>query len=211
MEVLEHDENRSRRCRFEESKPEIVQETEVLDLRCRRVQQLLHPAGMRLVFDIVDPRQKDPNRGHRGCQRDPGLDVQALSPSGRKTKLSGPLLHVGDQRRLADPGVPGNQHDLRLSLAGEPRASCNGGPRPHDQRSERLFVRPWSPPAPHCLASSPGGHASMYRGACGEAERGDAAGCGCEVRVASLQRDAEAWAAHGEKSRVSLVGPAAVD
>ena len=120
MEVLEHDENRSRRCRFEESKPEIVQETEVLDLRCRRVQKLLHPAGMRLVFDIVDPRQKDPNRGHRGCQRDLGLDVQALSPSGRKTKLSGALLHVGDQRRLADPGVPGNQHDLRLSLAGEP-------------------------------------------------------------------------------------------
>ena len=74
---------------------------------------------MRLVFDIVDPRQKDPNRGHRRCEGDPGLDVQALSPRGRKSELSGALLHVGDQRRLADPGVSGNQYDLRLSLAGE--------------------------------------------------------------------------------------------
>ena len=74
---------------------------------------------MRPVFDIVDARQKDPNRGHRRCQGDLGLDVQALPPHGRKTELRGPLLDVGDQRRLADPGVPGNQHDLRLSLAGE--------------------------------------------------------------------------------------------
>ena len=88
MQVLEHDENRSRRCGLEESKPEIIQETDILDLRCRRVQKLLHPVGVRPVPVIVDSRQKDPNRGHRRCQGDLGPDVQALPPRGRKTELS---------------------------------------------------------------------------------------------------------------------------
>src|SRR5690242_14462941 len=119
MKVLENDEDRSCRCRFEESKPKIIEQTEWFDLHSLRVQKMLHPAGVWPGFDTVDPREQIPNRRHRRRQRNIGLDVEALSARGDESELAGMLLQVGDQRRLADAGVPGNQDHLGPALTSE--------------------------------------------------------------------------------------------
>ncbi len=135
VQVFQHEQHRPRGSGLQDGEAQVLEEVALLpSARRRRVEECPHPPRQGSGTGVLDPAEEHGQRLDHRSERDPGLDVETVAHRDRAPEPLGAMCQVGDQSRLADPGITAD-HDN------------SGAPPPSPARVRR--------PSPQCPARAP--------------------------------------------------------
>jgi hypothetical protein len=120
VHVLEHEHHGSDGSGLEHGQPEVLEHAEGLRApRHLRVEEGAHPPGARAAVEVIQPGDQLAHGLDDGTERDAGVDVETVPQEHAAAEPLGTAGQVRDERGLADPGVPADEHGLGPAVQGE--------------------------------------------------------------------------------------------